>query len=99
MSSPVQFTADAYIEKMDLDVIHIQTEAGVGMFGRQMAKVLHIPIVYTYHTMYEDYTHYFNPLEFDSVEKLGKSFIRAFHVSWPMALKLLLRLVKNENKH
>lgn len=78
MSSPVQFTADAYIEKMDLDVIHIQTEAGVGMFGRQMAKVLHIPIVYTYHTMYEDYTHYFNPLEFDSVEKLGKSFIRAF---------------------
>lgn len=38
MSSPVQFTADAYIEKMDLDVIHIQTEAGVGMFGRQMAR-------------------------------------------------------------
>ena len=32
MSSPVQFTADAYIEKMDLDVIHIQTEAGVGRY-------------------------------------------------------------------
>ncbi len=78
MSSPLQFSADAYIERMDLDVIHIQTEAGVGMFGRQMAKVLHIPIVYTYHTMYEDYTHYFNPLDFDSVEKLGKSVIRTF---------------------
>ena len=38
MSSPLQFSADAYIERMDLDVIHIQTEAGVGMFGRQMAK-------------------------------------------------------------
>lgn len=78
MSSPLQFSADAYIERMDLDVIHIQTEAGVGMFGRQMAKALHIPIVYTYHTMYEDYTHYFNPLDFDSVEKLGKSVIRTF---------------------
>ena len=78
MSSPLQFSADAYIERMDLDVIHIQTEAGVGMFGRQMAKALHIPIVYTYHTMYEDYTHYFNPLDFDSVDKIGKSVIRTF---------------------
>ena len=34
MSSPLQFSADAYIERMDLDVIHIQTEAGVGKFGR-----------------------------------------------------------------
>ena len=76
MSSPLQFRADAYIEKMDLDVIHIQTEAGIGMYGRQMAKKLHIPIVYTYHTLYEDYTHYINPLDFDSIEKLGKSFVR-----------------------
>lgn len=76
MSSPLQFSADAYVERMDLDVIHIQTEAGVGMFGRQMAKLLHIPIVYTYHTMYEDYTHYFNPLDFYSVDKMGKSVIR-----------------------
>ena len=70
---------------MDLDVIHIQTEAGVGMFGRQMAKVLHIPIVYTYHTMYEDYTHYFNPLEFDSVEKIRQKFyscIFTCHGQW-----------------
>lgn len=76
MSSPLQFRADAYIEKMDLDVVHIQTEAGIGMYGRQMAKKLHIPIVYTYHTLYEDYTHYINPLDFDSIEKLGKSFVR-----------------------
>lgn len=57
-------------------MIHIQTEAGIGMYGRQMAKKLHIPIVYTYHTLYEDYTHYINPLDFDSIEKLGKSFVR-----------------------
>lgn len=76
MSSPLQLTGDSYIEKMDLDIIHVQTEAGVGMFGRQMAKLFHIPIVYTYHTMYEDYTHYINPLEFDTVDRMGKSVVR-----------------------
>ena len=78
MSSPLQFSADAYIERMDLEVIHIQTEAGVGMFGRQMAKVLHIPIVYTYHTMYEDYKKKKKQKKNDSVKKLGKSVSRTF---------------------
>lgn len=82
MSSPLQFSADSYIEKMNLDVIHIQTEAGIGMYGRQMAKNLHIPVVYTYHTMYEDYTHYFNPLDFDSVDKMGKLVIRSLSRGW-----------------
>ncbi len=46
------------IRKFDPDLVHIQTEAGVGIFGRIVAKNLQIPIVYTYHTMYEDYTYY-----------------------------------------
>ena len=32
--------------------------------------------MYTYHTMYEDYTHYINPLDFEHVEKAGKWVIR-----------------------
>jgi 1,2-diacylglycerol 3-alpha-glucosyltransferase len=40
------------------DLIHIQTEAGVGIFGRIASFNLHVPLVYTYHTMYEDYTYY-----------------------------------------
>lgn len=77
LSLPLNFGAEQYVEDMNLDIIHIQTEFGVGTFGRQMAKQLNIPIVSTYHTMYEDYTHYINPLEFTSVEKGGKAVIRS----------------------
>jgi len=46
------------IKKLDLDIIHTQTEFSVGLFGRIVAKKLDIPVVHTYHTMYEDYIHY-----------------------------------------
>lgn len=46
------------IHKMKLDIIHTNTEFAIGMFGRIMAKELLVPVVHTYHTIYEDYTHY-----------------------------------------
>lgn len=46
------------IKKLDLDIIHTQTEFSIGIFGRIVAKRLDIPVVHTYHTMYEDYIHY-----------------------------------------
>lgn len=46
------------IKKLNLDVIHTHTEFTVGLIGRHMATLMDIPIVHTYHTMYEDYTHY-----------------------------------------
>lgn len=41
-----------------LDVIHSQTEFAIGTFARIFAKQYNIPLVHTYHTMYEDYVHY-----------------------------------------
>ncbi len=58
------------IKKLDLDVIHTHTEFSVGMLGKHMARSLGIPCIHTYHTMYEDYTHYVFKL------KYGKSIIR-----------------------
>lgn len=46
------------IKKLKLDIVHIQTEAGIGIYGRIIANKLKIPLVYTYHTMYVDYTYY-----------------------------------------
>ena len=46
------------IKNWNLDVIHSQTEFGVGTFARIIAKQFGIPLVHTYHTMYEDYIHY-----------------------------------------
>jgi len=46
------------IKGLGLDIIHTNTEFSLGIFGRSMAKELHIPLIHTYHTIYEDYTHY-----------------------------------------
>lgn len=50
--------AYAMIQQWPIDIIHVHTEYGLGMFGRTVAKKLKKPLIYTYHTMYEDYTHY-----------------------------------------
>ena len=46
------------IKSWKLDVIHSQTEFAIGTFARIIAKQYNIPLVHTYHTMYEDYIHY-----------------------------------------
>lgn len=46
------------IKRLELDIIHSQTEWGVGTFARFAAINLEIPLVHTYHTLYEYYTHY-----------------------------------------
>lgn len=43
------------------DIIHSQCEFSTFHIARQISKELDIPIVHTYHTVYEDYTHYFSP--------------------------------------
>ncbi len=76
MSMPFQAEGEEYVRNMELDVIHVHTEAGIGMFARTVAKKLHIPVVYTYHTMYEDYLHYINPANIDSVDHYGRKVVR-----------------------
>lgn len=46
------------MEKLDLDLIHTQTEFSVGLFGQNLAKKFNIPLIHTYHTLYEEYTHH-----------------------------------------
>lgn len=41
-----------------LDIIHTQTEFGMGNLGKLIGKALRIPVVHTYHTQYEDYVDY-----------------------------------------
>jgi 1,2-diacylglycerol 3-alpha-glucosyltransferase len=72
MSSPLHLRALKQIEEMKLDIIHVHTEFGIGLFARIVSKRLIIPLVSTYHTTYEDYTHYINPLHMKSVERLAR---------------------------
>lgn len=65
------------IKRLKLDLILSQTEFSVGIFARMVAKKLEIPIVHTYHTVYEDYMHYISKgVEFSPsiARKYSKSF-------------------------
>jgi len=75
MSSPIHLKAMDIVKSWDLDVIHAHTEFGVGIFARIVARNLKIPLVSTYHTMYEDYTHYVNFLKSTTVDKLAKDVV------------------------
>lgn len=58
------------IKKLNLDMIHTHTEFSLGIFGRMMAKELEIPLIHTYHTIYEDYTHYI--VKFSKLDPVAK---------------------------
>jgi len=57
------------VKSWNLDIIHSHTEFGIGTFARIIAKQLGIPLVHTYHTMYEDYIHYITKGYFDKSSK------------------------------
>jgi len=67
------------IKKWNLDVIHSHTEFGIGTFARIIAKQFNIPLVHTYHTMYEDYVHYITKGYFSkSSKKLAEYFTKFY---------------------
>ncbi|MBP0979827.1 MAG: glycosyltransferase [Oscillospiraceae bacterium] len=50
-----------YLKEFNPDIIHIHTEFGIGLFGLFTAKLLKKPIVYTLHTVYDEYLYYLIP--------------------------------------
>ncbi|CAM3585857.1 glycosyltransferase [Erysipelothrix urinaevulpis] len=75
MSSPLHMQAMDFIEEMDLDVIHVHSEFGVGLFARYVSNTLSIPLISTYHTTYEDYTHYVNILGSKIMDQFSKKAV------------------------
>ncbi len=74
------YNSDAFklIKSLNLDIVHVNTEFGIGQFGFIVAKKLNIASVYTYHTMYEDYTYYATKGYFDRFSKWAiREFARA----------------------
>ena len=67
------------IKSWNLEVIHSQTEFAIGTFARLFAKQYNIPIVHTYHTMYEDYIHYITKGHFDYSGKKIVEYLTKFY--------------------
>ena len=62
-----------------LDVIHSHTEFGIGILARIFAKQFNLPLVHTYHTLYEDYTHYITHGYFDKSSKKIVEYLTKFY--------------------
>ena len=58
MAGVYSYKASKILRKLKLNIVHVNTEFGIGIFGNIFAKRNRLPIVYTYHTMLEDYTYY-----------------------------------------
>ena len=67
------------IKSWKLDVIHSQTEFAIGTFARLFAKQYNIPLVHTYHTMYEDYLYYITKGYFDKSSKKLVEYLTKFY--------------------
>lgn len=69
-----------HIRRLDLDIIHTHTEFALGIFGRVMARELDIPLLHTYHTIYENYTHYI--VKLGALNTIAKSAARKFSANF-----------------
>ena len=66
-----------HINAIKPDIIHAHHPFLLGATGQQISRELHIPIVFTYHTMYEHYLHYMPFLQ-GVVKPLMQYHIRKF---------------------
>lgn len=70
------------VKNLNFDIIHTQTEFPIGKFGAFIAKDLKIPSLHTYHTVFEEYTHYISNFGENTlkkiVRKLSKYYIKPF---------------------
>jgi 1,2-diacylglycerol 3-alpha-glucosyltransferase len=61
-SVPIAPAAFERLRKEHFDLIHVHTSTTVNLLAWQVSNMLHLPIVYTYHTMSVEYIHYLGKL-------------------------------------
>ena len=67
------------ISKLNLDVIHTNTEFSLGFFGKLIAASLNKPVIHTYHTLYKDYVHYITKGRFPNISAdMARAYSRAY---------------------
>lgn len=79
LSSPVDIKRLKIIKDFDPDIIHVHQEFSIGLFGVAASRILKVPLVYTLHTMYDEYIYYIAPHPFTNATKnLSHKYIKFF---------------------
>jgi 1,2-diacylglycerol 3-alpha-glucosyltransferase len=66
------------IGELNLDLVHCHTEFTMGRLGRRAARKFNLPVVHTYHTMYEDYVHFVSKTFSRPLRFLSKCYSKSF---------------------
>jgi glycosyltransferase involved in cell wall biosynthesis len=71
---PVSSFVDQLIPKLKLDIIHTHHPVLLGQTAATKARDLNLPLVFTFHTQYQEYTHYI-PFPQEQVQEFLKSTV------------------------
>ena len=66
------------IGALNFDIVHCHTEFTMGRLGRKVARKYNIPVVHTYHTMYEEYIHFITKAFLKPLKFISKIYSRRF---------------------
>jgi 1,2-diacylglycerol 3-alpha-glucosyltransferase len=56
---PLSWGAKKFVSDLHLDLVHVHSPFSLGHVGASMARRQGLPLVFTYHTLYDQYVHYF----------------------------------------
>ncbi|HSM72966.1 MAG TPA: glycosyltransferase family 4 protein [Anaerolineales bacterium] len=78
---PVSSFIDQLLPTLKLDVIHTHHPILLGQTAARKAEELNLPLVFTFHTQYEEYTHYV-PLPQEAIQEFLKDQINTWLVDF-----------------
>lgn len=71
---PVSPFVDQLLPSLKLDVVHTHHPVLLGQTAASKAEELYLPLVFTFHTQYREYTHYL-PLPMEEIQEFLKSTV------------------------
>ena len=74
---PVSIRLRPAIKKINPDIIHVQSPFILGRLGAKYARSLGVPLVFTFHTLYDLYTHYV-PFAQNFTKEITRKYYRDF---------------------
>lgn len=78
LTLPVSPYIDHVIKNLKPQVLHANHPALLGRVAERKAEELNLPLVFTYHTRYADYSHYADPLPQDNVKDFIDHWLASF---------------------
>ncbi|HHW62215.1 MAG TPA: glycosyltransferase family 4 protein [Syntrophomonadaceae bacterium] len=77
LAIPVYPGMNLLIKKLQLDIIHVHSPFTMGRVGLHYARKYYLPLVFTYHTRYDQYVHYV-PVAQDLAKDMTIKYSRQF---------------------